>query len=132
VETCKQGRGLGGNCLGIDTAPLPCCGWAGDACTLETVFFCKNSQSYKKNQNWRSSVHVQVNSMCTDDHQRMNQSTSAAGKRSEFWVHGGGISMVSKIESCLLLVSPVFESLKQRVSHQNRICRKMIPGETKK
>jgi hypothetical protein len=32
--------------------------------SLKTVFFCKNCQSYKKNQNWRLSVHVQLNSMC--------------------------------------------------------------------
>jgi hypothetical protein len=29
VETCKGEKGCGGDCLGIDTAPLPCCGRAG-------------------------------------------------------------------------------------------------------
>jgi hypothetical protein len=70
TETCKGGRGCGGGCLGIDTVPLPCCGRAGEASkrifswssssmtSLETVFFHKNSHSYKKNINWRLSVHV--------------------------------------------------------------------------
>ncbi len=109
METCKGGRGCGGNCLGVDTAPLPCCGrackaskrmfsWSSLSTTsLKTVFFCKNGHSYKKNKKWRSSVHIQLKSMCTDDCQLMNQSTSAAGKRTQFCDHGGGaISMVSK------------------------------------
>ncbi len=29
--------------------------------------FCKNGHSYKKNKNWRSSVHIQLKSTCTDD-----------------------------------------------------------------
>ncbi len=53
TETCKGGRGHGGNCLGVDTVPLPCCGRAGkvskkmfswsslSATSLKTVFFCK-------------------------------------------------------------------------------------------
>jgi hypothetical protein len=63
VETCEGGRGHGGNHLGLNTAPSPCCGRAGKASkrmfswsslsmtSLKTVFFCKNSQSYKKNKN---------------------------------------------------------------------------------
>ncbi len=39
---------------------------------LKTVFFCKNDQSYKENKKWRSSVYVQLNSMCTDICQLMN------------------------------------------------------------
>jgi hypothetical protein len=59
--------------------------------------FCKNSLSYKKNKKMKSSVHVQLHSMCTDDCQLMNQLTSATGKRTEFPDHGGrAISMVSK------------------------------------
>jgi hypothetical protein len=63
AKTCKGGRGHGGNCLGVDTAPLPCCGRAGEAnrrmfswlssstTSLIQCFFCKNGQSYKKNKN---------------------------------------------------------------------------------
>jgi hypothetical protein len=52
METCKGERERGGECLGIDTAPLPCCGRAGKASkrmfswssssttSLKTVFFC--------------------------------------------------------------------------------------------
>jgi hypothetical protein len=40
--------------------------------SLKTVFFHKNGYSYKKNKNWRSSVHVQLKSMCTDNCQLMN------------------------------------------------------------
>jgi hypothetical protein len=48
---CKGGRGHGGNCFGVNTAPLPCCGRAGKASkrmfswssllttSLKTVFF---------------------------------------------------------------------------------------------
>jgi hypothetical protein len=62
VETCKGGRGCSGNYLGINTAPLLCCGRAGEGSkmifswssplttSLKTVFFCKNGQSYKKNK----------------------------------------------------------------------------------
>ncbi len=72
TETCEGGRGRGGNCLGVDTAPSPCCGrackaskrmfsWSSSLTTsLKTVFFCKNGHSYNKNKNWRSSVHVQL------------------------------------------------------------------------
>jgi hypothetical protein len=58
AETCKGGRGGGGNFLGGNTVPLPCCGRAGkvseslSTTSLKTVFFCKNGQSYKKNKNW--------------------------------------------------------------------------------
>jgi hypothetical protein len=38
---------------------------------FKKVFFCKNNQSYKKNQNWSLLVHVQLNSTCTDDCQFM-------------------------------------------------------------
>jgi hypothetical protein len=31
VETHEGGRGHGGDCLGVNTAPLPCCGRAGKA-----------------------------------------------------------------------------------------------------
>jgi hypothetical protein len=84
VETHKGGREHGGDCLGINTAPSPCCGRAGKASkrmfsllsssttSLKTVFFRKNGLSYKKNKKWRSSVHIQLNSMCTDNHQSMN------------------------------------------------------------
>jgi hypothetical protein len=66
TETCEGGRGHGGDCLGVNTAPLPCCGrackasermfsWSSLSTTsLKTVFFCKNGHSYKKNKNWRS------------------------------------------------------------------------------
>ncbi len=79
TETCKGGRGRGGNCLSVNTAPSPCCGrackaskrmfsWSSSSTTsLKTVFFFKNGHSYKKNKNWRSSVHVQLKSTCTDD-----------------------------------------------------------------
>jgi hypothetical protein len=62
VETCEGGRGCGGDYLGVNTAPLPCCGRTGKASkrmfslsslsttSLKTVFFCKNSLSYKKNK----------------------------------------------------------------------------------
>ncbi len=84
AETWEGGRGCGGDCLGVNTVPLTCCGRAGKASkrifswlsllasSLKTVFICKNSQSYKKNQNWRSSVHVQLNSTYTDNHKLMN------------------------------------------------------------
>jgi hypothetical protein len=60
AETCEGGRGHGGNCLGVNTGPSPCCGrvgkaskrmfsWSSSLTTyLKTVFFCKNDQSYKK------------------------------------------------------------------------------------
>jgi hypothetical protein len=81
METCEGGRGHGGDCLGINTVPLPCCGrackvskrmfsWSSLVTTsLKTEFFCKNSHSYKKNKNWRLSVHVQSENTCTEDHQ---------------------------------------------------------------
>jgi hypothetical protein len=31
IEMCKGRRGHGGNCLGVDTLPLPCCGRVGKA-----------------------------------------------------------------------------------------------------
>jgi hypothetical protein len=31
TEMCKGGRGRGGDCLGVNTAQLPCCGRAGKA-----------------------------------------------------------------------------------------------------
>jgi hypothetical protein len=98
--------------LGVDTVPLSYPGGAGktnkrmfswlslSTTSLKTVFFCKNGYSYKKNKIWRSSVHVQLNSMCTDDCLLMNKSSSATGKRMQFCNHGGGgISMVSKLEA---------------------------------
>jgi hypothetical protein len=60
AEMREGGRGHGGNCLGLDTVPLPCCERADKACkrmfslspllttSLKTVFFCKNGLSYKK------------------------------------------------------------------------------------
>jgi hypothetical protein len=56
ADTHKGGRGRGGDCLGVNTAPSPCCGRAGKASermfsslsslmtSLKTVFFCKTSQ----------------------------------------------------------------------------------------
>jgi hypothetical protein len=38
----------------------------------ENSVFCKNGHSYKKNKNWRLSVHVYLKSTCTDDCQLMN------------------------------------------------------------
>jgi hypothetical protein len=84
AERCEGGRGLGGDCLGVNTAPSLCCRRACKASygmfswlsllttSLKTVNFCKNGQSYKKNQNWRSSVKVQLNSMYTANCQLMN------------------------------------------------------------
>ncbi len=67
VLSCKGGRWCGGNCLSVDTAPLPCCGrackaskrmfsWSSLSMTsLKIVFFCKNGHSYKKNNlNWNT------------------------------------------------------------------------------
>jgi hypothetical protein len=84
AETREGGREHGGDRLSVDTAPLPCCGRAGEASkrmfslsslsttSLKTVFFCRNGLSYKKNKKWRLSVHIQLNSTCTDDRQLMN------------------------------------------------------------
>jgi hypothetical protein len=38
----------------------------------ENSVFCKNGHSYKKNKNWRLSVHVKWKCTCTDDCQLMN------------------------------------------------------------
>jgi hypothetical protein len=60
TEMSERGRERGGNCLGINTASLPCCGREGKAnermfswsslltTSLKTVFFRKNGHSYKK------------------------------------------------------------------------------------
>jgi hypothetical protein len=113
METCKGGRGCGGNCLGVNTALMLGSGRAGKVSkimfswssllrtSLETVFFCKNGQSYKKNQNWRLLMHVQLNSMCADNCQLMNESTSSIRKRLKFCNHGGGAFFhgVKKLEA---------------------------------
>jgi hypothetical protein len=77
-------RGHGGNHLALTQRHCHVVdGWANQArgcfygcrhqhTSLKTVLFCKNVQSYKKNQNWRLSVHKHLNSMCTDDRQLMN------------------------------------------------------------
>jgi hypothetical protein len=41
VEMCEGGNGCGGDCLGANTAPLLCCGRAGEApmTSLKTMFF---------------------------------------------------------------------------------------------
>ncbi len=84
AETCNGGREHGGNCLGVNTLSSPCCERVGKASkimflwpsllttSLETDFFCKKDQSYRKNKNWKLSVHVQLNSTCTDNSQLMN------------------------------------------------------------
>ncbi len=84
TETCEGGRGRGGDCLGINTAPSPCCGRAWEACkrmfswsslsmtSLKTVFFCKNSHSFKKNKNWRLSVvHVHTSLVSLSSPQKL-------------------------------------------------------------
>jgi hypothetical protein len=55
AEMHKRGRGQGGNCLGVDTAPLPCCGRAGklsermfsslssSTTSLKTIFFIRTA-----------------------------------------------------------------------------------------
>jgi hypothetical protein len=56
VEMCKEGRGCGGNRLGVNRAPLPCCGRAGkvskrmislsslSATSLKTVYLEERSE----------------------------------------------------------------------------------------
>jgi hypothetical protein len=55
AETCKGGRGRGDDCLGVNTAPLQCCGRAGkgskrmfslsslSTTSLKTVFFVRTA-----------------------------------------------------------------------------------------
>ncbi len=62
MEMYEGGRGHGGNCLGVHTAPLLCYGRACKASermfswssllttSLKIVLFCKNGHSYKKNK----------------------------------------------------------------------------------
>jgi hypothetical protein len=131
AEMCERGRGCGGNCLGIDTVQLLCCGRAGKAskrmlswlssstASLKTVLFCKNGQSYKKNQNWRSSVHVKLKSTCTDN----CQLTPVPLEREQsFAIMGGGISMVLKNQKLLVFVCPVFGYLRCCQAIRNRKC----------
>ncbi len=59
AETCKGGRGRGGDCLNVDTAPSLCCGRVGKASkrmfswssslrtSLKTVFFVRTAKATK-------------------------------------------------------------------------------------
>jgi hypothetical protein len=84
AEKHEGGRECDVDPLGLNTAPLPCCGRAGKASkrmfsspslsltSLKTVFFLKNGLRYKKNKKMEIISSRTINSTCTDGCQLMN------------------------------------------------------------